>query len=64
MSASPQRTGGMVWLYALAIIPVFTELVENGRWPDSPREWLTEVVAGAIIVALVRKAQAGAPGRK
>ena len=45
----------MPWLYALAFVPVVTDIVESGGVPDSPREWLTELVAGIVIAALVRR---------
>ena len=43
------------WLYGLVVIPVLTEIAETGGLPRSAREWLTEVVAGLLIVALVRQ---------
>ena len=42
-------------MYLLVGVPVLTELIETGRLPESPRQWVTEVVAGAVIAALVHK---------
>lgn len=46
---------GMRWLYALVAVPVLTDIAETGRLPNSAREWLTELVAGLVIAALVRQ---------
>ena len=46
---------GLRWLYGLVALPVLTDLVETGRLPAAPREWLTEVVAGLVIAVLVRQ---------
>jgi diguanylate cyclase (GGDEF)-like protein len=45
------------WLYGLAVIPLLTDLAEAGRLPDSPRAWLTELIGGVVIAALVRRVQ-------
>jgi diguanylate cyclase (GGDEF)-like protein len=45
----------LMWLYVLAMVPVITDVIETGRLPRLPREWLTEVVAGAVIALLVRR---------
>jgi len=42
------------WLYLLAGVPFVTDLIEKGSLPESPREWITEVIAGAVIIWLVR----------
>ena len=42
-------------MYLLVLVPVLTDLVETGRLPVSPREWITEVVVGLVITLLVRK---------
>ena len=42
-------------MYLLAAVPMLTDLVETGRLPGSPREWITEFVAGAVIAVLVRR---------
>lgn len=46
---------GLRWLYALVAIPVITDIIETGSWPKTAREWLTEVVAGLVIAALVHQ---------
>ena len=46
---------GLRWLYLLVGVPVVTDWVENGRFPGTPREWITEVVAGVVLALLVRK---------
>jgi diguanylate cyclase (GGDEF)-like protein len=45
--------GGLRWAYLLALLPALTDLIESGQFPASPREWLTETVAGAVIAVLV-----------
>lgn len=55
LNSSSRPASGRIWLYALAGVPIFTDLVETGRWPVLPREWLTEVVAGLVIIALVSR---------
>ena len=50
---SPGAGHELRWTYVLALIPALTELVETSRLPVTPHEWITEVVAGLIIVALV-----------
>ncbi len=50
------RSGGsLVWLYLLIAVPFLTDLGETGRLPASPRDWLSEIVGGLVIAALVRK---------
>jgi len=46
---------GLRWMYALAAVPLLTDLFETGRLPGVPREWITEVVGGTVIALLVRK---------
>ncbi len=46
---------GLRWMYVLMVVPVLTDLVETGRLPVTPREWLTELVLGTLIALLVRK---------
>ena len=46
---------GQRWMYLLALLPLLTDILETGRWPVAPREWLTELLVGALIIALVRK---------
>jgi diguanylate cyclase (GGDEF)-like protein len=53
-SARPKRLGTR-WLYVLVVTPVLTDIIETGGWPKAPREWLTEVVVGLLIAALVRQ---------
>jgi diguanylate cyclase (GGDEF)-like protein len=42
-------------MYILAMAPVLTDIIETGGWPKAPLEWLTEVVVGVLIAALVRQ---------
>ena len=49
------RLGALAWLYVLVPIPLITDLLESGSLPRSPREWITEIVAGSVIAALVTK---------
>jgi diguanylate cyclase (GGDEF)-like protein len=51
--AAPRST--LFWLYLLVVLPVLTDIVETGGLPRAPREWLTEVAAGAVIAGLVWK---------
>jgi diguanylate cyclase (GGDEF)-like protein len=46
---------GVQWLYALVVVPFVTDIIETGRLPAAPREWITEVVVGLVIAALVRR---------
>jgi diguanylate cyclase (GGDEF)-like protein len=39
----------------LLLVPMLTDVIETGRLPRAPREWVTEIVAGAVIALLVRK---------
>jgi len=43
------------WMYWLVIVPFLTDIAETGRLPQSAREWITEAVAGALIVGLVHR---------
>ncbi len=52
---SPSVPGRLGWMYLLIAVPTLTDMIETGRVPESPREWITEVVAGAVIAMLVRK---------
>ena len=47
------RTGTLAWLYALVPVPLVTDWIENRALPESPRGWITEVVGGIVIGALV-----------
>jgi diguanylate cyclase (GGDEF)-like protein len=49
------KQAALGWLYLLVGVPALTDMIENGQWPQEPRQWLTEVVAGALIAMLVRK---------
>ena len=44
-----------LWLYLVCLAPVVTEVIETGRVPDKPRDWITEVVIGILLAALVTK---------
>jgi diguanylate cyclase (GGDEF)-like protein len=52
-SALLGRTGPLLWLYALVPVPILTDWLENGMLPNSLRGWLTEVLGGLVIMALV-----------
>jgi diguanylate cyclase (GGDEF)-like protein len=43
------------WLYGLVALPAITDWAETGRFPSSAREWITEAVAGLVILALVQR---------
>ena len=36
--------------YSLALLPFLVDWVENGGWPQRPREFFTELIFGALIV--------------
>jgi diguanylate cyclase (GGDEF)-like protein len=46
---------GLRWLYSLVALPLLTDLIETGQWPAAPRQWVTEVVVGLAIAALVHR---------
>ena len=47
---------GRYWLYALAAVPFFTELIESdGALPTNLLGWSTEIVVGAIVALLAHK---------
>lgn len=50
-----RRQRALRWLYPLVLVPFLTDMAETGRWPASPREWISEVVAGFVIAALVHR---------
>jgi diguanylate cyclase (GGDEF)-like protein len=58
-SADPARAAvGRRWsrrLYLLVLVPVLTDIIETGGWPQRPREWFTEVSVGLLIALLVRE---------
>jgi diguanylate cyclase (GGDEF)-like protein len=49
------RLGVLAWLYALVLVPLVTDWIENGALPGSLRGWLTEVIGGLLIAALVTR---------
>lgn len=51
----PRRLRALHWLYPLVLVPFVTDLAETGHWPTTPREWISEVVAGFVIAALIHK---------
>jgi diguanylate cyclase (GGDEF)-like protein len=51
------RIGPLAWLYMLVPIPLLTDWLENGALPSSPRGWITEIVGGVVIGALVARVQ-------
>jgi diguanylate cyclase (GGDEF)-like protein len=54
-SALLARMGPFPWLYALVPIPTITDWMETGALPVTARGWITEVVGGITIAALVHK---------
>lgn len=44
---------GLRWLYLLVPLPTVTDIIETGRLPVTPREWVTEIAVGIVIAALV-----------
>jgi diguanylate cyclase (GGDEF)-like protein len=47
---------GRYWLYALAAVPFFTELIEtHGALPSTALGWTTEVVVGLVVALLAHK---------
>jgi hypothetical protein len=50
-SLGPESGGRLV--YGLMLLPTVTDWVETGSLPMQPREWLTEIVMGLLIAALV-----------
>jgi diguanylate cyclase (GGDEF)-like protein len=42
------------WLYLVSIVPTLTDLVERGGFPNSSRGWITEAVAGMVLLVLVQ----------
>jgi diguanylate cyclase (GGDEF)-like protein len=49
------RIGPVAWLYVLVPIPFLTDWLEIGSLPTSPRGWITEIVGGITIGALVAR---------
>jgi diguanylate cyclase (GGDEF)-like protein len=43
------------WLYLVAFTPILTDLIERGALPTAPGGWITEVVSGLIVLALVHR---------
>jgi diguanylate cyclase (GGDEF)-like protein len=54
-SALLARMGPFPWLYDLVPIPTITDWMETGALPVTSRGWITEVVGGITIAALVHK---------
>jgi diguanylate cyclase (GGDEF)-like protein len=54
-AGSKGATSGLRWLYLVAFMPTLTDLIEHGGLPDSPLGWLTELVGGMIVLALVHR---------
>lgn len=48
------------WGVVLALLPVGTDWLDTGHWPNHPRELLTEVLVGALIFVGVLKLHARA----
>jgi len=53
MQKASARTGPvhLYWLYLFALVPLLSEIVESGGLPNGPRDWLTEGVMTAVVVA-------------
>lgn len=47
------RRVARVLVYALALTPAITDWLETGRLPANPREYITEIVVGAVIALFV-----------
>jgi diguanylate cyclase (GGDEF)-like protein len=54
-SALRGRVGVLLWLYALVPVPLVTDWIENGALPVTPRGWVTEILSGLVIAALVTR---------
>ena len=48
-----RRTDHLGWLYLLAVVPLLLHVVENGRFPSSPRRIVSELVMTAFVVVVV-----------
>ena len=55
VSAVRRKLGALGWLYALVLVPLVTDWIENGGLPTSPRGWLTEVCGGLVIALLIAR---------
>ncbi|MCE9582250.1 MAG: GGDEF domain-containing protein [Planctomycetes bacterium] len=44
----------MRWAYALALLPTATDWLESGRFPNTPREWITEAILGVFVLGCIR----------
>jgi hypothetical protein len=42
------------WLYLVSLVPTLTGLVERGGFLHSARGWITEAVAGMVLLVLVQ----------
>lgn len=54
-SAWRARIGVLAWLYVLVPMPLLTDWLEGSSLPVSARGWITEIVGGIVIAALVAK---------
>lgn len=41
------------WVYLLCLTPFLTDLLETGRFPTAPREYLTEIILGGLIIFFI-----------
>jgi two-component system NtrC family sensor kinase len=53
-SPVPLTTNHLRWLYLLALLPTLTDFLETSGTPRAPREWITEMVLGVVILLVVR----------
>lgn len=42
------------WAYTLVVAPVLTDWIDTGHWPTAPREYVTELVLGAVLLVCAR----------
>lgn len=39
-------------VFVSSVVPVLTDRLESGAWPASPRQWITEIVCGGLVLTL------------
>lgn len=49
----PPRITHLGWLYLLALGPILSSYAANGRLPESPREYVSDIVMMVIVFAVV-----------
>jgi len=50
-----RASNGYRWMYWLAALPTISDLIETGTMPASARSWITEIVIGIVLAALVHQ---------